>query len=461
MATRLKNLDRDTPMLLPPDLREWIPDNHIVHFLVDAVDRLPSVYFSMNRRGTGDEQYPPRMMLTLLIYCYATGRFSSRVIEEATHSDVVVRYICGGNLHPDHDTICTFRRKNRELFEKAFVEVLLMAQEIAGLKKVGTVSIDGTKIKANASKHAAVSYHRAGEQIELLRKEVGQLASKAEQIDKVPLDDGLSIPEEITRREERIKSLEHARSIIEERYEHERVRKQVEYERKKAAHEENEKNRRPRGPRPPVPPPKNPPDNKQYNFTDPESRIMKTAGNNFEQAYNAQAAVDTETMLIVGQYITDAPTDKQQLVPAVEKIPSEAVQPENILADTGYYGDDFICEVERKTGAVVYCAQAKAGHRLTVQDLEKHTQPEAPSSTAPMKQQMAHRLKTPEGKALYKLRKQTVEPAFGIIKEVLGFRRFSMRGKEKAELEWSLVCLSYNLKKMYNLMQGCASTGSI
>ena len=163
MAARLKNLDRNTPMLLPPDLRDWIPENHIVHFLIDAVDRLPADYFSTNQHGTGDEQYPPRMMLVLLIFCYATGRFSSRVIENATREDIVVRYICGGDLHPDHDTICAFRRKNRELFEKAFVEVLLMAQETVGLKKVGTVSIDGTKIKANASKHAAVSYKRAGE----------------------------------------------------------------------------------------------------------------------------------------------------------------------------------------------------------------------------------------------------------------------------------------------------------
>lgn len=455
MATRLKNLDRDTPMLLPPDLRDWIPNNHIVHFLVDAVDRLPGEYFSTNRRGTGDEQYPPRMMLTLLIYSYATGRFSSRTIEDATYSDVVVRYICGGNLHPDHDTICAFRRKNRELFEKAFLEVLLMAQEIAGLKKVGTVSIDGTKIKANASKHAAVSYKRAGEQIEMLRKEVEQLAAKAEQIDKVPLDDGLSIPEEITRRKERIKSLEHARSIIEERYEHERVHRQAEYEKKKAAHEEKKKNRKPRCPRPPVPPPEDPPDNKQYNFTDPESRIMKTAGSSFEQAFNAQAAVDTETMLIVGQYVTDAPTDKQQLVSAVESIPSQIIRPGHILADTGYYGDDFIREAETRSGATVYCAQAKSGHCMRINDLEKHELPEAPPTRAPMKERMAHRLKTPEGKTLYKLRKQTVEPVFGIIKEVLGFRRFSMRGKKKAELEWVLVCLSYNLKKMYNLQQRC------
>ncbi len=448
-------------MLLPPDLRDWIPDNHIVHFLIDAVDQLPVAYFSTNQRGTGDEQYPPRMMLTVLIYCYATGRFSSRVIEEATHSDVAVRYICGGNLHPDHDTICTFRRKNRELFEKAFVDVLLMAQETTGLKKVGTVSIDGTKIKANASKHSAVSYKRAGEQIELLRKEVEQLTAKAEEIDNIALDDGLSIPDEIARREDRIKSLEHAREVIQSRYEEERVHKQAEYEAKKAAHEEKCKNRKPRCPRPPIAPSAEPPDNKQYNFTDPESRIMKAGGSHFEQAYNAQAAVDTETFLIVGQLVTDAPTDKQQLNPALESIPREVAVPENVLADTGYYGDEAIGKAEADGGLTVYCALAKSGHRLTVSDLEKKPLPEAPSPNAPMKAKMAYRLKTPDGKSLYKLRKQTVEPVFGVIKEVLGFRRFSMRGKEKAETEWGLVCLSYNLKKMFNLTGRCTPKNSV
>jgi len=457
MATRLKNLDRDTPMLLPPDLRDWIPDKHIVHFLIDAVDRLPAGDFRFNLRGTGDEQYPPRMMLTLLIYCYATGRFSSRVIEEATWSDVVVRYICGGDLHPDHDTICTFRRKNRKLFEKAFVEVLLMARETAGLKKVGTVSVDGTKIKANASKHSAVSYKHAGEQVELLRKEVGQLTAKAEQIDSVPLDDGLGIPDEIVRREDRIKSLEHARAVIEARHEEGRKQKQAEYESKKAKREEDRKNgKKPRG-KEPRPPSAKPAGKKQYNFTDPESRIMKAGnGSHFEQAFNAQAAVDTETFLVVGQLVTDAPNDKQQLNPVLESIPAEVAKPGNVLADTGYYSEEAVEEAEANAGPTVYCAMAKSGHHVSVADLEKKEPPAPPPPNAPMKEQMAHRLKTPEGKALYKLRKQTVEPVFGVIKEVLGFRRFSMRGKEKAETEWCLVCLSYNLKKMFNLSGRCA-----
>jgi len=457
MATRLKNLDRDTPMLLPPDLRDWVPDNHIAHFLIDAVDRLPAEDFRVNLRGTGDEQYPPRMMLTLLIYCYATGRFSSRVIEEATWSDVIVRYICGGDLHPDHDTICTFRRTNRELFEKAFVQVLLMAQESAGLKKVGNVSVDGTKIKANASKHSAVSYKHAGKQIELLRKEVEQLTAKAEKIDNVPLDDGLSIPDEIVRREDRIKSLEQAREVIEARYEEERRKKQADYEEKKAAYEQKRKNKKPRG-KEPKPPSETPPDNKQYNFTDPESRIMKAGnGDHFEQAYNAQAAVDTETYLIVGQLVTDAPNDKQQLNPVLESIPAEVAEPENVLADTGYYSEEAVQKAEADGGPTVYCAMAKSGHHVSVADLEKQPIAFPPPPAAPVKEKMAHRLNTPEGKALYKQRKQTVEPVFGIIKEVLGFRRFSMRGKEKAETEWSLVCLSYNLKKIFTLTQGYVS----
>jgi len=457
MATRLKNLDRNTPMLLPPDLRDWMRDDHIVHFLIDAVDKLPAEYFCTNQRGTGDEQYPPRMMLTLLIYCYATGRFSSRVIENATHEDVAVRYLCGGDLHPDHDTICAFRRKNRKLFEKAFVEVLLMAQESAGLKKVGTVSIDGTKIKASASKHSAVSYKHAGEQIELLRKEVEQLTDKADQVDNTPLDDGLSIPDEIIRRKDRMKRLEHAREVIEAHYAKERTQKEAEYEKKTAKRKEMRKNgKKPKG-KEPKPPSIEPPDKKQYNFTDPESRIMKAGnGSHFEQAYNAQAAVDAETYLIVGQLVTDAPNDKQQLNPVLESIPSKVAEPENVLADTGYYSEEAVKKAEADDGPTIYCAMAKSNHHLSVTDLEKKLTDAPPPPSAPIKEQMAHRLKTPEGKALYKQRKQTVEPVFGIIKEVLGFRRFSMRGKEKAETEWSLICLSYNLKKIFKLMGACA-----
>lgn len=454
MAVRLKNLDRDTPMLLPPDLRDWIPDDHIVHFLIDALNTLPGEYFRFNARGTGDEQYPPRMMLTLLIYCYATGRFSSRLIEEATWSDVIVRYICGGDLHPDHDTICTFRRKNKALFERAFVEVLQLALNTDKLKKVGTVSVDGTKLKANASKHSAVSYKRAGEQIELLRTEVEELMAKAEDADSSPLDDGLSIPDEIVRRKDRIERLEKARRLIEERHAAER---QAEYEEKKARRDrQRDAGKKPRGPEPKPPDDTPPPDKKQHNFTDDESRIMKAGnGNHFEQAYNAQAAVDTDSMLIVGEYVTNTPNDKRELNPSIASIP-KAITPANILADTGYFSEQAVEEAERDNGPNVYCAVKKTGHHRSVTDLEKQPDPEPPPEDASMKEKMKQRLETKEGRALYNLRKQTVEPVFGIIKEVLGFRRFSMRGLEKAGTEWTLVCLSYNLKKLFNLSEGCA-----
>ena len=455
MSCRIKQLDRNTPLLMPPDLRDWVPADHIVHFLIDAVDRLPACSFLLNHRGTGEDQYPPRMMLTLLIYCYATGRFSSRKIEEASYSDVVVRYICGGDLHPDHDTLCTFRRKNRELFERAFVDVLLYAKETRLIKNVGTISIDGTKINANASKHAAVSYKHAGEQIEMLRNEVAELIAKAEQTDHTPLDDGLSIPEEIIRRKDRIDCLDKARQIIEERYGAEREAKQSEYEQKVQNREQQRKNgKKPQG-KEPVAPSENPPDKMQYNFTDPESRIMKAGnGQHFEQAYNAQAAVETETLLIVGQLVTDAPNDKEQLNPVLDSIPEEVLEIENVLADTGYYSEAAVKKAESDNGPTVYCAVEKTGHHRTVSDLEKKEPPAPAAPDAGMKERMKKRLETKEGQALYKQRKQTIEPVFGIIKEVLGFRRFSMRGKYKVETEWCLICLSYNLKKLFTLKGG-------
>ena len=199
MAVRLVNIDRNTPLLLPPDLRDWVPDDHIVHFVLEAVEVLDLQGFRVNERGTGDEQYPPAMLLGLLVYCYATGRFSSREIEQATYSDVAVRYVCG-NTHPDHDTICTFRRVNGALFKECFVKVLGLASELGHLRRVGGISVDGTKIQANASKHAAVSYERAGAMIGQLELEVEELMHKPEDADSTPLDDGFSIPAEIARR---------------------------------------------------------------------------------------------------------------------------------------------------------------------------------------------------------------------------------------------------------------------
>lgn len=312
MAAKFVILDRDTPMMLPPDLRDWISEDSMVHFIVDAVEALEIKGFGINERGSGSAQYPPQMMLSLLIYCYATKRFSSREIERATYTDIAVRYICGGDLHPDHDTICAFRLKNREAFKEVFTKVLLLGVELGHLKKIGGISIDGTKIKANASKHAAVSYKRAGEMIAQLEQEIEELVRKAEDADSAPLDDGLVLPDEIKRREDRKAALERACRTMEERYEETRREKEREYAAKKAKREtERQAGKKPRG-KDPQPPSETPPDDMQYNFTDEESRIMKAGnGKHYEQAYNAQAAVDTEgSMLIVGQYVTTHANDK-------------------------------------------------------------------------------------------------------------------------------------------------------
>lgn len=433
MALRLKTVDRDTPMLLPPDLRDWIPSNHIVHFILDAVGHLPLQIYHLNWKGSGSRQYPPSMMLSLLIFSYVTGRFSSRRIEEATYSDVAVRYICG-NTHPDHDTICTFRRKNTKAFKAAFVDVLQMAVEEKFLKKLGTVSIDGTKIKANASKHAAVSFQRAGEQLEILRDEVQQLMQKAEQADRADQPTGLDIPAEISRREERIKPLEKAREMILQRH---REEEQKRLKKKTSLADLSE------------PPPK-----KQVNFTDPESRIMKAGnGKHFEQAYNAQAAVDTESMLIIGEHVTNAPNDKEQLIPTRASIPEESgYTAENVLADSGYYSEEAVKKAKSEHEVTVYASIGKQRHHTTVDELEAALKEPPPLSlNATAKEVMQSRLKSIHGRELYKLRKQTVEPVFGIIKSVIGFTHFSRRGLVAVQGEWDLVSLSYNMKRLFNL----------
>ena len=453
MSTRLVMVDRETPMLLPPDLRDWLPEGHLVHFIVDAVAALPLQGFHVNVRGTGSEQYPPAMMLSLLIYCYATGRMGSRQIEAATHTDVAVRYICGGDLHPDHDTICTFRRQNGALFSESFVKVLAYAQELGVLKKRGGVSVDGTKIAADASKHSAVSYQRAGEMIAELEKEVQELMALAESADRAPETAKLNVPAELARRKDRQAKLAHAREAIEARFEERRKEQQEDYEKKMAAYETKREQRKHAGREPQ--PPANQPDNKaQYNFTDPQSRIMKAgSGEHFEQAYNAQAAVDTEgSMLILGIHVTDAPNDKQQLIPTIQSVDPMAREITEALADTGYFSEDAVTKVEANGGPTVYAAVEKCSHHRSVSDLLEKGDPPLPPDTATATEKMSQRLRTAAGKAKYALRKQTVEPVFGIIKSVMGFRQFSLRGRVKVSLEWTLVALAYNFKRLARLV---------
>lgn len=459
MATKFVNVDRNTPMLLAPDLRDWLPSDHIVHFLIESVETLDLRGFHVNERGSGSAQYPPSMMLALLIYSYATGRFGSREIEAATYHDVAMRYICGGEHHPEHDTICVFRRTNRRLFEECFLNVLLLAKGMKHLKAVGTISVDGTKVLANASKHSAVSYQRAGEMIEQYQQEIQALTDKAEKVDNTPLADGYRLPDEIARRADRVKALEEARRFMEASYEAQKQKLQAEYEAKMARRERKKAEGKRVGGRPPQPPDEKTPPKAQHNFTDSQSRIMKAGGSgHFEQAYNAQAAVDAEgSMLILGAHVTQAPNDKEQLAPTLGEVNPLVRQPSAVLIDSGFYSEAAVREVEGKQPTTVYAAMERQSHHRSVEDLEAQVAPTPPGPEADMAEIMSYRLKTAQGKALYALRKQTVEPVFGIIKEVMGFRRFSLRGLEKVSTEWTLVCLSYNFKRLHNLIQRAAA----
>ncbi len=456
MATRFVPTDRDTPLLLPPNLRDWVPADHLVHFILDAVDALDLRQVKVNTRGTGSEQYPPHLLLALLIYSYATGTFSSRRIEQSTHDSVPVRLLTA-DTHPDHNTLCTFRRENAALLTESFVQVLQLAQQLK-LLKVGqlTVAADGTKVLAHASKHSAVSYQRAGEMIAQLELEVTQLLAKAEQADATPLQDGLTIPEEIIRRQERKAALAQARAEIEARAQARYAVQLAEHEAKLAARAAKQERGEKVGGKPPQAPTPTPQPGDQYNFTDPESRIMKAGnGNHFEQNYNAQAAVDVDSRLIVGERVSQAPNDKQELEPTLAAIPAEAGNLAAALVDSGFFSEKAVVAVERAgAGPVVYAAVEKTGHHRSVADLEQHPEPAPPAADAAIIEVMRHRLKTTAGRNLYKLRQQTVEPVFGIIKSVLGFRQFRLRGRAKVALEWTLVCLAYNLKRLHRLGAG-------
>jgi transposase len=434
-------VDRDTPLLLPPDLREWVPGNHLVHFMIDAVEQLDLRCAHINERGSGSDQYPPAMMLGLLIYSYATGVFGSRRIEQSTYDSVAVRLLCG-DTHPDHDTICAFRRGQRELLSRSFAPVLELAARCRVLR-VGdiTVAIDGTKVLANASKHAAVSYQRAGEQLRQVEGEIEQLLAKAEAVDAQPLQDGLTVEGELTRRQARQAQLQQARAAMEARV----------YAR--AQTERTEKNPEQPGP----PPPATPQPKDQYNFTDPDSRIMPTGGaTHFEQSYNAPAAVEVTSRLIVGQRVCQAANDKEQLEPTLRSIAPAVGPVQAVLADSGFCSEAAVRAIEQgeqgqPTGLTVLAAVGRIRHGRTVADLEQRADPPAPPPEASFTAQMAYRIATVAGHARYKLRQQTVEPVFGIIKEALGFRRFLLRGLAKVSLEWTLVTLAYNLKHLYHL----------
>lgn len=444
------SIDRDTELLLPPNLRDWVPANHLVHFVMDAVDLIDVNEAQVNERGTGSAQYPPRLLLGLLVYCYATGVFSSRQIERASYENVAVRLLCA-DTHPDHDTLCTFRRKNGPLLHRAFAQVLELAAG-CGVLKVGgvTVAIDGTKVLANASKHSAVSYGHVQKTLQLLDAEIDELLAKADQADSAPLQDGLTIEGEVTRRKERKAKLLQAKAEMEARAYARFQTEQADHEAKLAKRKEQRAaGQKPRGREPKAPDP-TPGEKDQVNFTDEESRIMKTK-DGFQQTYNAQAGVEATSRLIVGAGVSQATNDKGQLIPTLRSV-REHLTPAYVLVDSGFACEAAIKHVERETaGLTVLAAVQRQSHGRTVDQLEKRADPPAPSPDAPFGQHLKHRTATAAGRALYKLRQQTVEPVFGIIKAAMGFRSFSLRGLAKVTLEWDLVCLAYNLKRLHRI----------
>lgn len=441
-------------MLLPPDLRDWVPEDHLVHFIIDAVALLDVSAARLNEHGTGSAQYPPAMMLALLIYCYATGTFSSRRIERLTYENVAVRFLCGDH-HPDHDSICKFRRENQALLASSFHQVLETAARVQVLR-VGevTLALDGTKILANASKHSAVSHGHALQQMKLLEEQIGELLAKAEAADSTPLADGLTVPGEIARRRERIEKLRAATAVIEARAKERQRAERAAFEARQSALEEQQKaaGKKPGG-RTPKPPREGPQAKAQYNFTDPESRIMKTA-DGFQQCYNAQAAVEIESRLIVSQIVSDAPNDKEQLGATFAAVSPVIQSVAALLQDSGFYSEAAVAAIEQSRVAgrapMVYAATGRQPHGRSVEQLEARADPPAPGPEATSREIMAHRLATRRGRELYAQRKQTIEPVFGIIKAAMGFRRFSLRGLSKVRTEWTLVTLAYNLKRLFH-----------
>ncbi len=441
-------------MLMPAKVNDWLPDDHLAKFIVEIVDQLDISEIEKKYAPRGGTPYNPRMMLSLLFYGYATGIFSSRKLEKATHDRIDFRYITC-NLHPDHDTINEFRRRFLDDLKPLFTQILLMAREL-GMLKVGNVAIDGTKIKANASKHKAVSYKHACKIEKMLEQEIEELLRLAEEADHKRLEDeGVKLPEEISRRENRLEKIKQAKTVIEERarerYEQEKAEHEAKLaERKRKAEATGKK---PRG-KEPKPPKEEPRDKDQYNFTDPESRIMKeNASGAFEQAYNAQAAVDTESMLVVGECVTDHANDKQELTPTLDSIPEEAGKPEAVIADSGYYSENNVKECEQRE-VDPYIAAGRTPHQVPLDERLRDLRGDEPPPLPPgatVIEKMKHKLRTVKGRATYRLRKMTVEPVFGIIKEVLGFRRFHLRGLQKASGEWTLMSIGYNLKRMFAL----------
>ncbi|TXK26419.1 IS1182 family transposase [Pontibacter qinzhouensis] len=440
---------RDQGMLLPYNLEDWLPESHLARFVADIVEQLEMSSVYRHYQGKGKAAYDPRLLLSLLFYGYATGVFSSRKLEAATYDSVAFRFLAG-NLHPDHDTIAAFRKRFLPQIRGWFKDILLLGKEM-GLVRLGNIFIDGTKIQANASRHKAMSYEYMKRLEAELEAEIDKLLALAQAQDEQEKHLQLDIPQELLRRKERLEKIKQAKQVVEARAaeRHERERQEYEQKLERRREQQEQTGRKPRG-KAPKEPESTPKESDQYNFTDPESRIMKTS-RGFEQCYNGQAAVN-EDMLIVGAYSNAHANDRQEFIPAIASVPGELGTITAAVADTGYFSEKNVEAAQALRdgdGIEALIATGRERHNSFLATALRQEQEPGPEGTAT--ESMRRRLSSKEGRRIYSKRKQTVEPVFGIIKEVLGFRRFSLRGEQQAAGEWSLVCLAYNLKRLFTL----------
>lgn len=448
-TTRFRSYAPDQLLLLPPALQEWLPEGHLVYFLLDILDELDlsKIYASYDGSQGGRPGYDPRLLLGLLLYGYCVGIASSRKIEKATYENVAFR-VLAANQHPDHDTIAEFRRRHLEALSGLFVQILRLCQK-AGLVKLGHVALDGTKMRANASKHKAMSYGRMEEKIVELEEQVQKLLTAAEAADRAEDAQygkgtaGEELPEELRWRQSRLEKIRQAKAALE-------AQAQAEAEAPPSKQPEAQ------GPGPgsggkdgdgsPPAPTVRPAEKAQRNFTDPDSRIMKDgATKSFEQCYNCQAAVDSQAQVIVAAQVTQQANDQQQVRPLVEQMKTNlrGQKPRAMSADTGYYSEDNVKYLEgEQIEPYVAPKRQKHGARAPV------PRGRIPSR-ATVKERMARKLQTVRGKKQYSKRKETVEPVFGQIKGARGLRQFLLRGLAAVQGEWSLICLTHNLQKLF------------
>jgi len=451
MSRQFKTPDYEATLNLTITMREALPPNHLARLVVDVIAQLDLSRIYAHYGPVGGIAIAPEILLGLLFYGYATGVFSSRKIERQTHESIPFRFIASG-LHPDHDTLANFRKTFLPEIQELFVQILLLAQE-TGVFRLGNISLDGSKIHADASKHHAVSYKRLVELDSQLRQEVQALLTLGEQVDQGEgsLPEGLVLADEVTIRQERLAHLAKAKAVLAARAQERYAAEQVEYQAKLREREEKarKQGRKPGG-RPPQPPQPGPRDQDQYNFTDPDSRIMKNSRDDgFDQHYNVQTVVEQTSLLVVATSLSNHPNDQREAEPALDAISPQVGKPKAVALDQGYWSPANLKVLEER-GIEAYIATGREPHHQSWETFFA-AQPTPPPDDATPRVKMAYKLQTEIGRAIYRLRKMTVEPVIGLIKEVLGFRQFSLRGMAAAAGEWCLVCLAFNLKRLHVL----------